>query len=79
MEGRPRGHAEVDARHAGHAGPDLFGVKKQKEVEVVKSSVSELPRLPEWRSDTAPLDLSGGKVCSKRPGSGMLSTWRRHH
>ena len=25
---------------------------------MVKSSVSELPRLPEWRSDTAPLDLT---------------------
>eukprot|EP00435_Cladocopium_sp_Y103_P074775 s194_g51.t1 len=36
----------------------ILDVKKQKDVEVVKSSVSELPRLPEWRAETAPLDLT---------------------
>ena len=36
----------------------ILEVKKHKEVEVVKSSVNELPKLPEWRAETAPLDLT---------------------
>ena len=36
----------------------ILDVKKQREIEVVKSSVNELPRLPEWRADAAPLDLT---------------------
>ena len=35
----------------------ILEVRKQ-ELEVVKSWVSELPRLPEWKSETAPLDLT---------------------
>ena len=36
----------------------ILEVKKQKDVEVVKSLVGELPKLPEWRVETAPLDLT---------------------
>ena len=33
-------------------------VKRQKDVEIVKSAVVDLPKLPEWKADTAPLDLA---------------------
>ena len=36
----------------------ILTVKRDKDVEVVRSGVSDLPRLPEWRVDTAPLDLT---------------------
>ena len=36
----------------------ILDVKRHKELEVVKSSVASLPRLPEWKADTAPLDLT---------------------
>ena len=36
----------------------ILDVKKAKEMEVVKSSVSELPKLADWKSDSAPLDLT---------------------
>ena len=36
----------------------ILEVKKQKDVEVLKSSVHELPRLPEWKAEIAPLDLT---------------------
>ena len=32
--------------------------KKSKEIEVVKGFVGELPKLPEWRAESAPLDLT---------------------
>lgn len=32
--------------------------KKDKEIEVVKGFVGELPKLPEWRAESAPLDLT---------------------
>lgn len=32
--------------------------KKTKEVEVVKNYVGELPKLPDWRAESAPLDLT---------------------
>ena len=36
----------------------ILEVKRDKGIEVVKSSVSELPKLQEWRVETAPLDLT---------------------
>ena len=36
----------------------ILDVKRHKEVEVVKSGVAALHRLPEWKADTAPLDLT---------------------
>ena len=36
----------------------ILDVKKAKEVEIVKNSVMELPKLQEWRAETAPLDLT---------------------
>ena len=36
----------------------ILDVKRHKDVEVVKSGVASLPRLPEWKADTAPLDLT---------------------
>eukprot|EP00435_Cladocopium_sp_Y103_P057763 s1049_g20.t1 len=50
----------------------ILDVKKHKDVELVKSSVSELPRLPEWRAETAPLDLTDWFLTSE-PAMGDLS------
>ena len=50
----------------------ILEVRKQKELEVVKSSVSELPRLPEWKVETAPLDLTDWLLCIE-PAMGDLS------
>ena len=36
---------------------EIMNVKKTKDVENVKGFVGELQRLPEWRADSAPLDL----------------------
>ena len=36
---------------------EIMSVKKSKDVEVVKGFVGELQKLPEWRADSAPLDL----------------------
>ena len=36
----------------------ILDVKRQKDVEIVKSAVVDLPKLPEWKADTAPLDLA---------------------
>ena len=36
----------------------LLDVKKESGLEVVRGGASELPRLPEWRAETAPLDLT---------------------
>eukprot|EP00438_Fugacium_kawagutii_P029112 Skav233709 [mRNA] locus=scaffold2120:28636:35173:- [translate_table: standard] len=36
----------------------ILDVRKGKEVEIVKNSVMELPKLPEWKAETAPLDLT---------------------
>ena len=35
----------------------ILDVKRQKELEVVKSGIAELPRLQEWKPDTAPLEI----------------------
>ena len=50
----------------------ILDVKKNKDVEIVKSSVAELPRLQEWRSDTAPLDLTDW-LLTIEPAMGDLS------
>ena len=36
----------------------ILDVRKAKEMEVVKSSVAELPKLADWKADSAPLDLT---------------------
>ena len=36
----------------------IADTKKTKEVEVVKNYVGELPKLPDWRAESAPLDLT---------------------
>ena len=36
----------------------LLDVKKDSGLEVVRGGMSELPRLPEWKAETAPLDLT---------------------
>lgn len=36
----------------------LLDVKKDSGLEVVRGGASELPKLPEWRAETAPLDLT---------------------
>ena len=36
----------------------LLDVKKDSSLEVVRGGASELPRLPEWKAETAPLDLT---------------------
>ena len=50
----------------------ILEVRKNKDVEVVKGSVGELPRLAEWRPDTAPLDLTDWLI-SIEPAMGDLS------
>ena len=41
-------------------------------MEVVRGSVSELPRLPEWKAETAPLDLTDW-LLTIEPAMGDLS------
>ena len=36
----------------------ILDVRKAKDMEVVKSSVAELPKLADWKADSAPLDLT---------------------
>ncbi|CAL1130775.1 unnamed protein product [Cladocopium goreaui] len=36
----------------------ILDVRRQKDVEVVKNAAVELPKLQEWKADTAPLDLA---------------------
>ena len=36
----------------------ILDVKRQKDVEIIKSAVVDLPKLQEWKADTAPLDLA---------------------
>ena len=50
----------------------ILEVKKNKDVEVVKGSVGELPKLAEWRPETAPLDLTDWLI-SIEPAMGDLS------
>lgn len=50
----------------------ILEVKKDKAVEVVRGSVSELPRLPEWKAETAPLDLTDW-LLTIEPAMGDLS------
>ena len=37
---------------------EIMNVKKTKDLEVVKGFVGDLQKLPEWRADSAPLDLT---------------------
>lgn len=50
----------------------ILDVKRQKELEVVKSGVAELPKLQDWKADTAPLDLTDWFL-SIEPAMGDLS------
>ena len=50
----------------------ILEVKKEKTMEVVKGAVSELPKLPEWRAETAPLDLTDW-LLTIEPAMGDLS------
>ncbi len=50
----------------------ILEIRKNKDVEVVKGSVGELPRLAEWRPETAPLDLTDWLI-SIEPAMGDLS------
>ena len=50
----------------------ILDVKRQKDLEVVKSGIAELPRLQEWKPDTAPLDLTDW-LLSIEPAMGDLS------
>ena len=50
----------------------ILDVKRQKDLEVVKSGVVELPKLQEWKADTAPLDLTDWFL-SIEPAMGDLS------
>ena len=36
----------------------ILDVKRQKDVEIVKNAAVDLPKLQEWKADTAPLDLA---------------------
>ena len=38
----------------------ILDVRRQKDVEVVKNAAVELPKLQEWKADTAPLDWQTG-------------------
>ena len=50
----------------------ILDVKRQKDLEVVKSGIVELPKLQEWKADTAPLDLTDWFL-SIEPAMGDLS------
>ena len=53
----------------------ILEVKKEKMMEVVKGGVSDLPKLPEWKAETAPLDLTDWQsrrweICRMEASSG---------
>ena len=50
----------------------ILEVKKEKTMEVVKGAVSELPKLPDWKAETAPLDLTDW-LLTIEPAMGDLS------
>ena len=50
----------------------ILEVKKEKMMEVVKGAVSELPKLPDWKAETAPLDLTDW-LLTIEPAMGGLS------
>ena len=57
----------------------ILDVRRQKDVEVVKNAAVELPKLQEWKADTAPLDLADWllvvePVLSTGPSSTSRST-----
>ena len=62
---------EADGRHAGAAISDC-DAKKAKDMEIVKGAIPDLPRLPEWKAETAPLDLTDW-LLTIEPAMGDLS------
>ena len=46
----------MEGTHALQA--QIADTKKSKEIEVVKEFVGELPKLPEWRAQPEPLNLT---------------------
>ena len=50
----------------------IVDAKKSKDMEIVKGAIPDLPRLPEWKAETAPLDLTDW-LLTIEPAMGDLS------
>ena len=50
----------------------IVDAKKAKDMEIVKGAIPDLPRLPEWKAETAPLDLTDW-LLTIEPAMGDLS------
>lgn len=63
---------DVQGMMQGMMQAQILDVKKTRDLEVVRSSVAELPRLVPWKAESAPLDLTDWFLAIE-PAMGDLS------